>query len=65
MELKREIITVGTEYGEIRIKAGVYDGLVVSAKPEFSDCAEAARVRNIPLKKVIESAVIAFEKANR
>lgn len=61
-KLKREIITVGTEYGEIRIKTGVYNGCVVSVKPEFVDCAEIARVRNIPLKKVMEAAIIAFEK---
>ena len=59
--LKREICTVRTEYGEIRIKTGEYCGRIVSAKPEFADCARIAKEHKVPLKKVIEIATIAFE----
>ena len=60
MKLAREIVTVQTEYGDIRVKTGLLDGKIVTAKPEYSDCAKAADSRKIPFKTVSETAIKIF-----
>lgn len=59
-KLSRESVAVRTEYGEIRIKTGRYHDAVVSVKPEYSDCARAAKEHNVPLDKVRQAAMEAF-----
>lgn len=60
--LRRETITVKTDYGDIRIKTGWLDGAAVSARPEYDDCAAAAREKNEPLRKVYDAALKALAK---
>jgi uncharacterized protein (TIGR00299 family) protein len=60
MKLARETITVKTEYGDIRIKAGYSNGKLVTAKPEYSDCASAADNNKVSFKAVSEAAMRAF-----
>ncbi|MDO8303077.1 MAG: nickel pincer cofactor biosynthesis protein LarC [Sedimentisphaerales bacterium] len=55
--LKRDFVTVATAYGDIRIKRGFANDKVVFAKPEFSDCEEAARQHNVPVKIVADAAM--------
>jgi pyridinium-3,5-bisthiocarboxylic acid mononucleotide nickel chelatase len=55
--LKRETVTVKTDYGDIRIKTGWLDGAAVSARPEYEDCAAAAKEHNVALRKVYELAL--------
>ena len=59
-KLARLSVTVRTEFGEVRIKTGSLQGRVVSAKPEYADCAEAAQKHGIPLKQVRKAAMEAF-----
>ena len=59
-KLKREIHTVETNYGKIRVKVGYFENKAVSIKPEYSDCARAAGEKNAPLKTVQQAAIIAF-----
>lgn len=59
-KLARDFVTVSTRFGEIRIKTGLLDGKVVTAKPEFSDCADAAANHNVPVKSVLDAALHAF-----
>ena len=60
-KLSREFVTVETEFGEIRVKTGMFGGRIVSAKGEYSDCAAAAKRHNVALK-IIQAAVMkAFE----
>jgi uncharacterized protein (DUF111 family) len=43
---------------------GKLNGEVVNAKPEFSDCLQAAEKHKIPVKQVIDAAIRVFEKNN-
>ncbi len=63
-KLAREFITVKTEYGDIKIKVGKLNGKVVTAKPEFADCAEAAQKHNVAVKTVIDAAIKAVKSTN-
>ncbi|MDR1193463.1 MAG: nickel pincer cofactor biosynthesis protein LarC [Peptococcaceae bacterium] len=49
--LDREIATLATSYGPIRLKTGVGYG-VTKRKAEYEDLARLARERNIPLAKI-------------
>ncbi|HUW19331.1 MAG TPA: nickel pincer cofactor biosynthesis protein LarC [Sedimentisphaerales bacterium] len=60
--LARDSVTVGTEFGEIRVKVGSLNGRIVNAKPEFADCAAAAKKHGVPLKAVLEAAMAAYRK---
>ena len=56
---RRETLVVVCEYGEIRMK--VSDN---GAAPEYEDCARAARNRKVPLIKVFEAAIKAYNYKN-
>jgi uncharacterized protein (TIGR00299 family) protein len=60
-KLAREFVTVATDFGRIRIKTGLLDGRVVNVKPEFADCASAAKKHNVPLKTVLDAALAAYK----
>ncbi len=62
-KLARQSVTVRTEFGRIRIKTGSLQGRVVSAKPEYSDCAEAAGKHGMSLKAVRNAAMEAFRQS--
>ncbi|MHB9094017.1 MAG: nickel pincer cofactor biosynthesis protein LarC [Eubacteriales bacterium] len=55
--LHREIVTVETEYGEIRVKQAILDGTVVNHAPEYEDCKKKAKEFNVPLKQVYNAAI--------
>ncbi|MGH9842360.1 MAG: nickel pincer cofactor biosynthesis protein LarC [Blastocatellia bacterium] len=51
--LRREFVTVETEFGAIRIKTGhSRDGRVMNASPEFEDCRAAAEQHQVGLRDV-------------
>lgn len=54
--LDREVQSLKTSYGIIKIKLGRLDGETVQATPEFEDCRKAARKKKIPVKKVYDDA---------
>ncbi len=60
--LPREIRTVDTEYGPIRIKVGFLDSRPVTVSPEYDDCAQAAQKYQTPLKKVFTAALTAYNE---
>jgi uncharacterized protein (TIGR00299 family) protein len=51
-ELERRMIRVATAFGEIPVKVGVFEGRVVSAKPEHDACVEAARRHGVSVSAV-------------
>lgn len=57
-KLPREIITVNTPYGPIRIKQGRLGqaGSVVQRSPEYEDCRRAAQEHGVPLAEVFRAA---------
>jgi pyridinium-3,5-bisthiocarboxylic acid mononucleotide nickel chelatase len=62
-KLAREFVTAATKYGNIKIKVGKLAGRIVNAKPEFSDCADAARKHNVPVREVIQTVIDEYKKA--
>ncbi|MHC5075229.1 MAG: nickel pincer cofactor biosynthesis protein LarC [Planctomycetota bacterium] len=61
-KLERNFVEVETEYGKINVKIGLSEGKIVSYKPEFSDCLEASKKNEVPVKAVIDAAITAFKK---
>ena len=50
--LHREIQKVQTEYGEVQIKVAKSGQRITNVQPEYEDCAEIARVKNISWREV-------------
>ena len=63
--LQRELVTVETPAGAVRIKVAWRDGRLVNAAPEFEDCAALAAARNLSVKEVQALAVKAFDAVGR
>jgi uncharacterized protein (TIGR00299 family) protein len=61
-KLERDFVEVETEFGTIKVKIGLSEGKIVSYKPEFSDCLEASKKHEVPVKAVIDVAISAFKK---
>ena len=55
--LARSWRTVETEFGEIRLKAGAWQGEEVTVAPEYEDCKRAAQAHSVPLRRVYEAAL--------
>jgi uncharacterized protein (TIGR00299 family) protein len=58
--LDREVLTVDTSLGPVRVKVARRNGRVLNASPEFDDCVRIARERKVPLKEVQALAIKAF-----
>jgi uncharacterized protein (DUF111 family) len=48
----REMQSVATEWGDIRVKVKRRHGAVLGAAPEYEDCAAAARKSGVPLQAI-------------
>lgn len=59
-KLAREFKTVETPYGPVRIKLGLRDGAVLTAKPEFSDCQSAAQAHHTSISDVLAAAIDSY-----
>jgi pyridinium-3,5-bisthiocarboxylic acid mononucleotide nickel chelatase len=58
--LDRRWEEVVTEFGIIRIKIGERDGGIVTASPEYEDCKRAAIEHGAPIRRIHETAFIAY-----
>jgi uncharacterized protein (TIGR00299 family) protein len=58
--LSRETTAVQTEFGVIQVKAGSWQGEEWNAAPEFEDCRRAAAAFQVPLKTVMQAALVAW-----
>jgi uncharacterized protein (TIGR00299 family) protein len=58
--LARETTAVQTEFGVIQMKAGSWQGEEWNAAPEFEDCRRAAAAFQVPLKTVMQAALVAW-----
>ena len=63
--LDREVVTVESPIGPVRVKVARRGGVVVNAAPEFEDCARLAAERGLPVKAAQALAVRAWLDANR
>jgi uncharacterized protein (TIGR00299 family) protein len=61
--LEREVRTVDTAYGPIRVKIGLRRGAVYNAWPEFGDCEKAAAAHGVAVKEVLAAALAAWRTA--
>jgi uncharacterized protein (DUF111 family) len=59
--LQRDIITVDTVYGPIRVKIANLDGKPIKVMPEFDDCRNAALEHKAALRDVTAAALAAAE----
>jgi len=55
-ELERHVVPVATNLGELPVKVGVFDGRVVSVKPEHDACLAAALRAGLSLAAVTDAA---------
>lgn len=62
--LAREMVTVTTQFGDIRVKVGKRAGQLVRVTPEYEDCRAAAERSGQPLIDVIEAARRAWQQLN-
>jgi len=56
-KLKREFVSVKTEFGDVRVKLGRLDGRVLHAAPEFESARAAAASARVALAEVYAAAV--------
>lgn len=63
-KLAREIIRIGTRYGEIEVKIGRLGGTIVQRSPEFESCRKAATRANVAVKEVYNEAARAAGELN-
>jgi uncharacterized protein (DUF111 family) len=52
----REVRTVETPWGPVRVKVKVLGGQIVAASPEYDDCARLAAEAGVPLAEVMAAA---------
>lgn len=55
--LERRFYTVEFLLGEVRLKAGYLDGLLVNVAPEYSDCVALAEAMSVPVKQIMAEAL--------
>jgi hypothetical protein len=60
--LDREVITVDTPLGSVRVKVARLAGDAVNAAPEYEDCARLAKERGVPVKEVQAMAAKAYRE---
>ncbi|HEV2352492.1 MAG TPA: nickel pincer cofactor biosynthesis protein LarC [Terriglobia bacterium] len=58
--LDREVVSVDTPHGPVRVKVARQNGKVVNAAPEYEDCQKLAGEKSVPLKEIILAAQVAF-----
>jgi uncharacterized protein (DUF111 family) len=57
IEMAREIVTVRTPWGPVRMKVSHYNGAIMQSTPEYEDCRALALKAGVPLKEVQRAAV--------
>lgn len=60
--LEREIQTIDTEYGTIRVKIARNHQQIINIQPEYEDCAAIARQSNLPWRKIHQMALHIWEQ---
>ncbi len=58
--LERELISIQTPYGAVKVKVAKRDGKVLNVAPEYEDCQRLATEKGVPLKQVIIAAQASY-----
>ena len=61
LEADRHIAKVETKYGMVSCKVSAYGGHIINVAPEYGDCCQLAREKEVPLKLVQQEAMKVFE----
>lgn len=59
--LPRQVVSVITPFGPVRVKTGKLNGKVVTASPEYEDCRQIAVKSHRPLKEIYQAALQALQ----
>ena len=51
--LDRKFTELETEYGNINVKLGYYNGKLIRVTPEYEDCKKIAKNVNLPLNSIV------------
>jgi uncharacterized protein (TIGR00299 family) protein len=63
--LPRELVSVTTSFGEVRIKISRVNGRILHVAPEYDDCRKLAVEKNVPLQRVIAEALRSYEAGGK
>ncbi len=55
-KLRREIVTVKTQYGEVRVKVSFSGKRKLNIMPEYDDCRKIAAEKDVPIQTVFDEA---------
>jgi hypothetical protein len=61
-KLRRQVLKVKTEWGEVAVKIGMLNGERIQASPEFESCRALAEKTGAPLKEIYAAAQAALTK---
>jgi hypothetical protein len=61
-EARREIRTITTPHGQIRVKLKYVGDDLIAATPEFDDCQRLADEANLPVRVVYDAALLAAQQ---
>ncbi|WP_055669348.1 nickel pincer cofactor biosynthesis protein LarC [Desnuesiella massiliensis] len=61
-KLERHSKVLNTEYGEIRIKVGTYNGEEIKIKPEYEDCKNICETYGITYMNLYEKIILQYSK---
>ena len=62
--LSRRWVSVGTPWGDVRMKIASMNGTVTNYAPEYEDCRKIAEEKQVPLKRVMQEAVQQYLKSS-
>jgi uncharacterized protein (DUF111 family) len=57
---EREVVTVTTPWGDVRVKLKRWQGQELGGAPEYEDCARLAREQHVPLREIYLAALRAL-----
>ncbi len=58
--LERELVSIQTPYGTVKVKVAKRDGKVLNVAPEYEDCQRLASEKGVPLKQVMIAAQASY-----
>jgi hypothetical protein len=58
--LERELVSIQTPYGTVKVKVARRDGKVLNVAPEYEDCQRLATEKGVPLKQVMIAAQASY-----
>jgi len=61
--LERELVSIQTPYGVVKMKVAKRGGKVLNVAPEYEDCQRLAKENGVPLKQVILAAQAGYLRA--